>query len=337
MLDLIASWQNGDFDAEDELKRIARRTPDKLGPYLRSFVESSQPIRTIAPAFRAASMEDIDFLFSELQNKDITPERRRALITALTHTRGSDTLNRLANHPQGATWYFREVGFEWTRNGLRRLFPDVALQVAFPSDLRALVAPYKCKDETTWASPVDARYLFGGSSAAHCGQCHGPLDRLVRLDPMPVALGLSTTRLELATCLGCAFELNGCGGAFYVHDETGAPSPYEPLNEDWPQHAQSSFLERPTDLIALGSEYWLRSWGATEGDNLTRVGGPPSWIQDAGYQACPKCEQTMMVIAQFDSGLPDTNGRPYDWANGGMAYVSFCDECRISHMQIQNT
>lgn len=66
------------------------------------------------------------------------------------------------------------------------------------------------------------------------------------------------------------------------------------------------------------------------GENNFRLGGRPYFIQDYHYPACCDCKKHMRFILQLDSGIPQENGTECDWGSGGMAYLYWCDNCRIS-------
>ncbi|WP_147385146.1 hypothetical protein [Paenibacillus thiaminolyticus] len=49
---------------------------------------------------------------------------------------------------------------------------------------------------------------------------------------------------------------------------------------------------------ALAAQDWALSNGR---ENLCRVGGMPSWIEDAQYPSCPECRETMAFISSIPS------------------------------------
>ena len=43
-------------------------------------------------------------------------------------------------------------------------------------------------------------------------------------------------------------------------------------------------------------------------ENLNRIGGEPSWIQDAEFPSCPLRQERMPYLLQLDSCLPSEHG-----------------------------
>ena len=74
----------------------------------------------------------------------------------------------------------------------------------------------------------------------------------------------------------------------------------------------------------------MQDWAGSNGrQNLNRVGGEPTWIQDATYPRCPGCATTMPFIMQLDS-LDFADGSGWLWGSGGVLYVHWCGPCSIS-------
>ena len=73
-----------------------------------------------------------------------------------------------------------------------------------------------------------------------------------------------------------------------------------------------------------------QDWGyASDRENLSRLGGEPTWIQYPDYPRCPACGHRLHFLAQLDS-LNFAGGREWLWGGGGIAYIMWCDPCRIS-------
>ncbi|MGE4207192.1 MAG: hypothetical protein AB7J86_41430 [Vulcanimicrobiota bacterium] len=58
--------------------------------------------------------------------------------------------------------------------------------------------------------------------------------------------------------------------------------------------------------------------------DASALGGAPGWIQDAQYPNCPECGQWMGYVAQLDDG-------------DGRYYAFFCNDCRVSAVNYQQT
>jgi hypothetical protein len=73
-----------------------------------------------------------------------------------------------------------------------------------------------------------------------------------------------------------------------------------------------------------------RPWGlSNDRENLHRVGGEPTWIQNADYPSCPGCTRTMSAAGQI--AVADL------WNFEGICYLLWCDPCAISAVVYQQT
>lgn len=232
------------------------------------------------------------------------------------------------------------------------LYSPHAKHLAFSSPyLAELLEKRSAKAEDrchpTWiAAPEDApTFSFGGTSKAICSICSQPLHHLITLDPIPAGLGVTDLpRLELAACLACLTL--GCGVLSYHHDEHGSPHDIS-QSERWPQFAQENtplFL-RPTSvaLLDLGPRWQRQDWCASNNrENLHRLSGHPTWVQDAEYLPCPVCNTPSSFLMQLDEGLLVTDDLAgehwcWDWGGGGMAYILRCNHCKVSRIFEQCT
>lgn len=171
----------------------------------------------------------------------------------------------------------------------------------------------------------------GGHGETLCPICGGRIYRLFTLDPVPEGLPITgVPRLTLSVCLTCLgweeAEL------FYRHDEQGEPHPCPTEAEPHePQFPTPPLLETSVKLMPAPARWLTQDWALSNGrENLCRVGGMPSWIQDAQYASCPECHETMVFIAQLDSNLPLADGEEWLWGSGGIGYIFWCDHCKVS-------
>jgi len=106
------------------------------------------------------------------------------------------------------------------------------------------------------------------------------------------------------------------GGASFLHAESAH---LEPLEE---RPAQQRFINySPLPTFALTKAFVI--------DDSTSVGGIPSWLQNPDYPKCIKCGESMRFIAQFDCGsLPHEEG---------MFYAFYCEGCRVTAVNFQQT
>jgi hypothetical protein len=175
--------------------------------------------------------------------------------------------------------------------------------------------------------------VFGGLAAAGpCPGCGEQLHRLLHLPAIPAGLGVSTCQaLELAACLTCLgwvipvmfFRHDSSGHVEAAFGAPGADTGYVPEPEQPLPTAQVSLAPTP-------GRWQYQDWAyANDRENLNRIGGEPTWIQDPDYRRCPDCQRRMHFLAQLDS--PDfAGGREWLWGSGGIAYILWCDPCRIS-------
>lgn len=186
----------------------------------------------------------------------------------------------------------------------------------------------------TWhlaASPGLTAAFGGPAVSGPCPGCGGQLHRLLHLPAIPADLGVSTCQaLELAaclTCLGWAIPM-----MFFRHDSSGhieAAFGAPDANIDCVQEAEQPLPETQVSLAPTPARWQYQDWArANARENLNRIGGEPTWIQDPDYPHCPGCQHRMHFLAQLDS--LDFSSRQWLWGSGGIAYIMWCDPCRTS-------
>lgn len=185
----------------------------------------------------------------------------------------------------------------------------------------------------TWSGgQVHHAGRMGGSLEAVCGTCHAPLQRLLQTDAAALQAGAAGT-ITLGLCLDC------CGWQappvrFYRHDADGMPRCHPSQHCDAPINPTDSgdLLQADVGLAAMDSDRWQQQdWGqSNHRQNLSRVGGAPSWVQGAHYPACIDCGEQMPFVMQLDSTLPTTHEGILLWGSGGMLYSFWCAKCRVS-------
>ena len=67
------------------------------------------------------------------------------------------------------------------------------------------------------------------------------------------------------------------------------------------------------------------------GEQKSKIGGNPDWIQSPQTLVCDKCKKKMSFYGQLDSINDD-----YKIADAGMIYVFVCKECVSSKSIIQS-
>ncbi|WP_294997113.1 hypothetical protein [uncultured Stenotrophomonas sp.] len=173
---------------------------------------------------------------------------------------------------------------------------------------------------------------MGGPLEASCGGCHAPLQRLLQTDAAALQPG-AEGGITLGLCLDC------CGWEeppvrFYRHDAGGLPSCHPSQYREVPNTPTDSgdLMQAEVGLVAMDTARWQQQdWGqSNHRQNLSRVGGAPSWVQSAWYPACIDCGQEMPFVMQLDSTLPTTDEGALLWGSGGMLYTFWCAQCRVS-------
>ena len=255
-------------------------------------------------------------------------------VQCILETRRPDVLARL---PAG-DHHLAMVGFGRDGEGaLRRLHATAVWHLAFPQgvlDEWAARHPLRCR-QPSW--PVNTgsgrQHLTSGFLDQACPQCRQRLHRLLRLDPVPAGTGITSRgRVEFAWCPLCT-TLTDAGYARHALD--GAPEPFtitpgSDLNREPEPFEDWLIPEAPVELVRLDEWWWQQDWALSNGrENLHRVGGEPTWIQDADYPVCPGCTRTMSAVGQI--AVEDL------WNAEGICYLLWCDPCAISAVVYQQT
>ena len=226
-----------------------------------------------------------------------------------------------------------------------------ALHFAFPASYLAELLERRSqwpenRCHPTWiAAPSDSPLVaFGGMNEAVCRICHGHLHHLVTFDPLPDGAGVTgLPTLELAVCLVCLSL--GVEMLSYRHDENGGPHDIS-HGERRPDFVGVEelihFKPARVALVDLGSRWQRQDWGSSNHrENLNRVGGHPTWVQSPEYPLCPVCGETQRFLLQLDDDLltvDDQTGGISNWmwsGDSGMAYLFWCDACKVSSVRTQ--
>ncbi|MCP5039073.1 MAG: DUF1963 domain-containing protein, partial [Rhodobacteraceae bacterium] len=97
------------------------------------------------------------------------------------------------------------------------------------------------------------------------------------------------------------------------------------------QNPQEQIREFQVGLARTSARWSRQSWaGSNDRQNLFKIGGIPSWIQYADIPTAPHSRQPMQFLMQFDSYLPTTSGGEMLWGSGGMLYVFWDPQTRVS-------
>ena len=241
--------------------------------------------------------------------------------------------------------WLMSAGYALEQGALRALHSETPFHIDFGAKLRKAMLrdtpPWKKEIQNhhpTWQAHGTAlmRGQFGGalSTSACCGSCHQPLHHLLTL-PQPDAVGIAcATPISFATCLSCLGWEGEGGPLFYCHDDAGLPAPHQSQQRETaltPQFVAAALEPAEIGLFVAPERWYRQDWGASnDRQNLSRIGGAPSWVQSAWYPECPDCNRRMDFVMQLDSCLPQVDGREWLWGSGGTNYTFWCANCRVS-------
>lgn len=314
--------------------------PKLLTQHLRSLFEHSPNEGTYYEAWpwRHADEEEIGKL-KEIVEQSSDEELRERAWCCLIETRRADCIAfaeqhfpRALDRGNGMTAYTNHVGIDHSEDQPRSLHSEIAHHIVFPAGYIGSERPLWRRIHPTWDLENDdgRTYDFGGELAGSCIGCGDSLHQLIRVEQADVILGTRLPTIALCTCLSClGWEIPQM---FFTHDESGNPSAIIGSGmAKKPQFATRAFPATNISIVQSPPRWNHQDWALSNGrENLNRIGGPPSWIQDAQYPSCPQCKRLMPFVAQLDSEIPTADGGEWLWGSGGICYLFWCDQCSIS-------
>jgi hypothetical protein len=251
------------------------------------------------------------------------------------HELGVECLKKRFSNGDGIGFinqFLVECGLEYNGNELRRLHSQKPLHLIFP---KGFVKEDDEDDSWKPLHPLPGNYNWGGwlTIQKKSGK-KIKLHHLLTLDPVPPSLGINSVKqLELVVNMDVSDE-DGTD-QYYRHNELGQLMPekedvriYDGPGDYVPN--QPAFTECQLQISDQGEKYRLQGWEHSQ--NINRLGGMPFFVQDYHYPKCCDCSKTMKFILQLDSHLPQENGNDYWWGSGGLAYMYWCDDCRVSSL-----
>ncbi|NFG24335.1 hypothetical protein FDF11_11650 [Clostridium botulinum] len=142
-------------------------------------------------------------------------------------------------------------------------------------------------------------------------------------------LGFKEDKISISTCENCT-----CYGFIYTNiDEEG--------NAIWSEYnIKPEYLYVPDEVeefnydkeIYIDNNVKTENYAANQflDVKFTKIGGMPTWIQDAEYPQCPKCGEKMMFVGQVSMEDLEEYGE-------GIYYGFICNECKIAATGYQQT
>lgn len=332
-----AARARGDGDneaADDVIAYVSVHQPEALTAHLRSLWDIRPNRRSYYASWpwRAADDGEVSRLL-EVADDNSGPDASFA-VRCILQTRRPDVLDRLPVDDD----HLAMVGFGRDSDGaIRRLHATAVWHLAFPQgvlDDWAARHPLRCR-QSSW--PVNdgsgQQHITSGFLDRACPKCSQRLHRLLRLDPVPANIGItSRSRVEFAWCPLCDTFTDT---AYARHSPDGAPEPITVSRSTDGDPELDSFEdwfvpETPVELVRLDQRWLHQDWALSNArENLHRVGGEPTWIQNADYPICPGCTQTMSAVGQI--AVAD------QWNAEGICYLLWCDPCAISAAVYQQT
>jgi hypothetical protein len=233
--------------------------------------------------------------------------------------------------------YLLHIGYEFIEGDFRRLCSDKVYHLIFDVDYLSYQSrPYWLslirENHPSWRlSSTSVGMKFGGSAQGLCSVCGKELHHLITFEPIPGDLSVTNLeRLELVTCLSClGWEQEQL---FYKHSHLGKPQNIGDISSFVvPEFPATPFQPTVVYLARTPKRWkWQNDALSNNRENLHRVGGEPSWIQNADYPKCPECNKQMMFLMQLASDLPATDGSEWIWGDSGICYTFWCDRCKVS-------
>jgi hypothetical protein len=189
-------------------------------------------------------------------------------------------------------------------------------------------------------SAEDVTGLAGGKTEAPCGLCGGEVAVFLRLREAPPGFAVSARPLTLAVCVACLTDYAGgpIVPLFYDH-RSGEPVTLNPTGQQ--RTPEIRWLPMPVSRMRASPtppRWEVQDDGlANSRENLHRLGGRPTWVQEADYPNCPTCTRRMPFLAQLSCELPVGPGADSGLNEDGLTYFFWCDACQLSAVTEQYT
>jgi hypothetical protein len=335
--DAIRILEEGPNEAAESLiAYTSLQVPTALHPHLNKLFSLCPNSGTYYEnwPWRESGNAESDFLIGEL--KDSSADREKSL-ECLLETR--EMQNLLAARetfdsvglPHSFDVYILQVGYTWM---LRPLYVEPGWHIVFPKGYfdDGSMPSWLKRHHPSWTmrSPRGVSALFGGMAESLCAICGGGLRRLIEIDSKIISGSADNRTLTLATCLSClGWEEERL---FYRHDDLGLPHniAYDGERKD-PEFPSGALRQTEVRLEPTPPRLRWQDWALSNSrENLHRVLGYPSWIQNPEFPECPSCGETMKFIMQLDSELPTEECGEWLWGSGGIGYVFWCEPCCVS-------
>lgn len=188
----------------------------------------------------------------------------------------------------------------------------------------------------TWqpGEPPVGTGRVGGLAPAACATCGRQLHLLLDLGTFP-APGAQPLPRQLLACgaFSCLWA-----DQFFQHGDGATPVSVQPREFVPGEPDPEPLPEVPVAVHPTPPRWSFQEWGQANGmQNLNRLGGEGSWIQDAIHPDCPTCGLAMPLLAQFDSETLFVGTQGWAGWTEGIIYSYWCADCRVSATLKQQT
>ena len=230
-----------------------------------------------------------------------------------------------------------EICFGGEKFRLKRYCSQRVYHIIFPRGyFGAPYAAHLAKHHPTWRfEGGEAGYKLGGVLDEADGDAQNPLFHLITLDPVPRELPVRS--LPSLTLAAHVREISEGETAFYEHDRLGKPKRIGERSQI--EYVDDEPARQGVVRLRVAPKRWRKQdWALSNGrQNISRIGGEPSWIQGAQVPTCPICGEKMEFLMQLDSGLPSGEDGELLFGSGGILYVFWCERSRVSAFFMQCT
>ncbi len=165
-------------------------------------------------------------------------------------------------------------------------------------------------------------------SDEQCPWCQSPLMTLFNLDT--TLLGLDRGTIEVKTCCHCSayaeslfMELDKSGKATWSSSNEKPDFLPEDMDDEELPKENALYLSKEKQTSLHGVNAFVPT-------KFSQIGGAPTWMQDASYPTCPKCQKIMQFIGQID------NADVLEYGEG--IYSNFvCFDCSVTATGYEQT
>ncbi|WP_424950543.1 hypothetical protein [Deinococcus sp.] len=318
------------------LEHLSWQAPGLFHTHLENIWEKS--VDELAQAWQDSGEIHHTRLVECLEDESRASEHRQALLRLeLSNCVAGFELARQYGKPQDTIWmvvddewknvpntqglYLLETaGVEFRDGSWHRLYNTASYHFKFPEE--ALEAHnsqanehMKLNDDSWKLTSTADTIRYGGVGSAGCPICERESHHLFTLKTAPAGFDI-TTPIVFESCLYCMMSSRPM---YAHHDDSGRPT-IEPSYQVFERTYEPKPLQEMTvSLSQTPDRFYRQEWSGVQ--NLSRLGGPATWIQGPEHEICPSCNKRMLFLSQLGDGI--------DYIHTTI-YIFWCNSCRIS-------